>query len=63
MTAKRTLQEKWKAQVIELRAEAKALPPGREREEKLRLSQPAGNGGEHGWMADINRDPKTPRDV
>jgi hypothetical protein len=62
MTAQRTLQEKWKAQVIELRAAAKALPPGREREEKLRLArqlETASNMG--GWL--ISTSPKTPRDV
>jgi hypothetical protein len=38
MTAQRSLKEKWKARVKELRAVAKTLPPGREREEKLRLA-------------------------
>jgi hypothetical protein len=38
MTARRSLQEKWRAQVKELRAAANALPPGRDREEKIRLA-------------------------
>jgi hypothetical protein len=53
MTAKRRLREKWKAQVTELRAAAKGLPPGREREEKLRLAlQLEKAAGMHvaGWL-------------
>jgi hypothetical protein len=33
------LEEQWEAQVLQLRAEADGMPPGREREETLRLAR------------------------
>ncbi len=59
---KQTLEAKWKAEANQLRAEAKAMPPGREREEKLRQARQLETASNVGaWLTSPGLQP--PRDA